>query len=61
MDFFNKYKYPIIGGIIGCIAALLIFILGFWKMLLLFVFSILGSLIGYYLKITGIIDHINKK
>ena len=37
MDYLERYRYPIIGGIIGGIAAIAIFTIGFWKMVLLLI------------------------
>lgn len=61
MDLFERYRYPIIGGIIGCIIAVCIFTIGFWKMILLFLLIGLGIFVGLYLQRTGIIEQLLKK
>ena len=58
MDYLEKYRYPIIGGIVGGIAAIAIFTIGFWKMILLFILITLGTIIGLFLQKTGIIDQL---
>ncbi|MGT2665961.1 DUF2273 domain-containing protein [Streptococcus rifensis] len=48
MEFLNRYKYPIVGGLIGLILVSLIMTLGFWKTILLIlavgIFAYLGAL-----------------
>lgn len=61
MDYLEKYRYPIIGGIVGGIAAIAIFTIGFWKMILLFILITLGTIIGLFLQKTGIIDQLRNR
>ncbi|MFK4901016.1 DUF2273 domain-containing protein [Lactococcus garvieae] len=61
MDYLEKYRYPIIGGIVGGIAAIAIFTIGFWKMILLFILITLGTIIGLFLQKTGIIDQLKNR
>jgi len=62
MDYFEKNRYPIIGGIVGVLIAVCIFTIGFWKMILVLFLIGLGIYIGLFLKRTGIIDlFINRK
>ena len=56
MDYLEKNRYPIIGGIVGALIALCIFTIGFWKMILVLFLIGLGIYIGLFLKRTGIID-----
>ena len=55
MDYLERYRYPIIGGIIGGIAAIAIFTIGFWKMVLLLILIGFGVIAGLFLQKTGII------
>ena len=62
MDYFEKNRYPIIGGIVGVLIAVCIFTIGFWKMILVLFLIGLGIYIGLFLKKLGIIDQfINRK
>lgn len=61
MDYLEKYRYPIIGGIVGGIAAIAIFTIGFWKMILLFILITLGTIIGLFLQKTGIIEQLKNR
>ncbi|EFR44655.1 DUF2273 domain-containing protein [Streptococcus pseudoporcinus] len=56
MEFFEKYKYPIIGGIIGLILAILLMTFGLFKTLLALIFIVLGVYGGLFAKRTGIFD-----
>ncbi|HES2758837.1 TPA: DUF2273 domain-containing protein [Streptococcus pyogenes] len=62
MEFYEKFKYPIIGGLVGLIIAILLMAFGLFKTLLAIIFIILGIYGGLYAKKTGIIDHfLNRK
>ncbi|HHJ7161600.1 TPA: DUF2273 domain-containing protein [Streptococcus pyogenes] len=62
MEFYEKFKYPIIGGLVGLIIAILLMAFGLFKMLLAIIFIILGIYGGLYAKKTGIIDQfLNRK
>ncbi|VTS15058.1 DUF2273 domain-containing protein [Streptococcus pseudoporcinus] len=56
MEFFEKYKYPIIGGVIGLILAILLMTFGLFKTLLALIFIVLGVYGGLFAKRTGIFD-----
>ncbi|HEP1907007.1 TPA: DUF2273 domain-containing protein [Streptococcus pyogenes] len=62
MEFYEKFKYPIIGGLVGLIVAILLMAFGLFKTLLAIIFIILGIYGGLYAKKTGIIDQfLNRK
>ncbi|WP_285123754.1 DUF2273 domain-containing protein [Lactococcus petauri] len=61
MDYLERYRYPIIGGIIGGIAAVAIFTIGFWKMILLLILISLGAMVGLFLQKTGIIEQLKNR
>ncbi|HER2958735.1 DUF2273 domain-containing protein [Streptococcus pyogenes] len=62
MEFYEKFKYPIIGGLVGLILAVLLMAFGLFKTLLAIIFIILGIYGGLYAKKTGIIDQfLNRK
>ncbi|EIQ81838.1 UNVERIFIED_CONTAM: DUF2273 domain-containing protein [Streptococcus canis] len=62
MEFYEKFKYPIIGGLVGLIIAILLMSFGLFKTLLAIIFILLGIYGGLYAKKTGIIDQfINRK
>lgn len=62
MEFYEKFKYPIIGGLVGLIIAILLMAFGLFKTLLAIIFIILGIYGGLYAKKTGIINQfLNRK
>lgn len=61
MDYIERYRYPIIGGIIGGIVAFAIFTIGFWKMVLLLLLVFIGVIVGLFLQRTGIIEQLMKR
>ncbi|MGT2843816.1 DUF2273 domain-containing protein [Streptococcus hongkongensis] len=62
MVFFEKYKYPIIGGILGLVLAILLMTFGFFKTLIAIIFIALGVYGGLFVKRTGILDnYINRR
>ncbi|ABF34153.1 Small integral membrane protein [Streptococcus pyogenes MGAS10270] len=62
MEFYEKFKYPIIGGLVGLIIAILLMAFGLFKTLLAIIFIILRIYGGLYAKKTGIIDQfLNRK
>ncbi|VGU95698.1 small integral membrane protein [Streptococcus pyogenes] len=62
MEFYEKFKYPIIGGLVGLIIAILLMAFGLFKTLLAIIFIILGIYGGLCAKKTGIIDQfLNRK
>ncbi|MBO0468680.1 DUF2273 domain-containing protein [Enterococcus plantarum] len=46
----------LIGGVVGLLFALFFITIGFFKTLLLFVFTFIGSYGGYYVKKSGLLD-----
>ncbi|MDU2264576.1 MAG: DUF2273 domain-containing protein [Enterococcus faecalis] len=44
-----EYKYPIIGGLIGLVFAILFFTVGFFKTILVLIMIGLGMVIGNYM------------
>lgn len=56
MEFYERFKYPIIGGLVGLIIAILLMSFGLFKTLLAIIFILLGVYGGLYAKKTGIID-----
>jgi uncharacterized membrane protein len=61
MEEFEKYRYPIIGGVIGGLVAIAFFTLGFWKTILLLIFIIIGIFVALYLQRTGFIEQFKKR
>lgn len=57
MAFFEKYKYPIIGGVLGLVLAVLLMSFGFFKTLIAIIFIVLGIYGGLFAKRTGILDN----
>ncbi|MGL6299429.1 DUF2273 domain-containing protein [Streptococcus iniae] len=58
MAFYEKYKYPILGGLLGLVLAILLMSFGFFKTLLAIIFIVLGVYGGLCAKKTGIIESI---
>lgn len=56
MEFYERFKYPVIGGLVGLIIAILLMSFGLFKTLLAIIFILLGVYGGLYAKKTGIID-----
>lgn len=62
MAYFEKYKYPIIGGVVGLVLAILLMSFGFLKTLIAIIFIVLGIYAGLFVKSTGLIDNfINRR
>ncbi|AMV60210.1 Small integral membrane protein [Pediococcus damnosus] len=60
--FIDKYKLPIIGGVIGLILAILLVTIGFFQTLLLVVLVILGAAVGMYVDRTKLLErYLNNK
>lgn len=49
-DLWKTYRYPISGGLVGLVMAVLFITIGFWKTLLIFSFVALGAGLASYLK-----------
>lgn len=47
MAFYEKYKYPILGGLLGLVLAILLMSFGFFKTLLAIIFIVLGVYGGF--------------
>ncbi|EHJ56755.1 hypothetical protein HMPREF9318_00533 [Streptococcus urinalis FB127-CNA-2] len=58
MEFFERFKYPILGGVAGLILAIMFVSFGFWKTILVLIFIGLGSYLGLYAQRTGILDNL---
>ncbi|MGT2887272.1 DUF2273 domain-containing protein [Streptococcus didelphis] len=56
MEFYEKYKYPIVGGLVGLVLAVLLMSFGFFRTLLALIFIVLGVYGGLFVKRTGILD-----
>ena len=50
MEWFKKYQYPIIAGLVGVILACFILSFGFFKTLFVLICGGLGAFAGYYVK-----------
>ncbi|KZK38401.1 DUF2273 domain-containing protein [Lactococcus taiwanensis] len=61
MEELEKYRYPIIGGIIGGVVAIAFFTLGFWKTILLLIFIVIGIFVALYLQRTGLIEQFKNR
>lgn len=61
MEKLEKYRYPIIGGIIGGVVAIAFFTLGFWKTILLLIFIVIGIFVALYLQRTGLIEQFKNR
>ncbi|MGT2910238.1 DUF2273 domain-containing protein [Streptococcus cameli] len=56
MHLFETYKYPIVGGVLGLILAILLILFGFFKTILALLLVTLGILGGLYCQRTGLLD-----
>ncbi|MBV7391463.1 MULTISPECIES: DUF2273 domain-containing protein [Enterococcus] len=59
-NFLKRYKYPLIFGGIGLILAILFITVGFLKTILLVIFTLIGSYLGYYLQSIGFFDQFKR-
>ena len=50
MEWFKKYQYPILAGLVGVILACFILSFGFFKTLFILICGALGAFAGYYVK-----------
>ena len=50
MEWFKKYQYPIIAGLVDVILACFILSFGFFKTLFVLICGGLGAFAGYYVK-----------
>ncbi|MEY8463541.1 DUF2273 domain-containing protein [Streptococcus merionis] len=58
MSFFERYKYSLVGGLVGLILVLFIMTLGFWKTILIFVVVGLCAYLGTLFEDSGILEAI---
>lgn len=49
-NYWQKYKWPIIGGGLGLLIAILILTLGFFKTLIILLFMLIGIGLAWYLQ-----------
>lgn len=54
-------QYPIWGGIVGFVFALVLLTFGFLKTLVLLLFVALGGLAGWYVQETGLLDFLLRR
>lgn len=59
-EFFQQYKYAILGGGVGLVLAILLLTIGFFKTILVIVCVVLGVYIGLYLNSIGFFDRFKK-
>ena len=59
-EFIKAYFWPLIGGIIGLLLAVLIITFGFFKTLFVLIFVAIGITAGYYIQKTGILKDVFK-
>ncbi|MFS9256512.1 hypothetical protein HMPREF2619_00550 [Streptococcus sp. HMSC074B11] len=50
MEWFKKYQYPILSGVVGIILACFILSFGFFKTLFVLICGALGIWLGYYVQ-----------
>lgn len=55
-ELLQRYRYGIIGGIIGLVLAILLLTIGFAKTLLVVACTLLGAFIGLYLNEIGFFE-----
>lgn len=48
MELFEKYKYPIWGGLVGLLLAILLLSFGFFKTILVLILVAIGAYAGIY-------------
>ncbi|MFD1410298.1 DUF2273 domain-containing protein [Lapidilactobacillus gannanensis] len=58
--FWQRFMFPMIGGILGIILAVLFISLGFFKTLLVIILAIVGMIIGFYLQQSDIFQQLLK-
>ena len=59
-ELIKTYFWPLIGGIMGLLLAVLIIAFGFFKTLFVLIFMAIGITAGYYIKKTGILTNVFK-
>jgi uncharacterized membrane protein len=59
-ELLKTWRWPIIGGLVGLIFAVLIISIGFFKTLMILIFVILSIMLGYYFKKTDILSNLFK-
>lgn len=61
MELLDKYKYQLVGALLGLILVSLMMTIGFFKTLLLIVVVVLGAYIGSLFKDSGILENLINK
>ncbi|WP_057828334.1 DUF2273 domain-containing protein [Liquorilactobacillus cacaonum] len=59
-ELIKTYFWPIIGGLIGLLLAVLVITIGFFKTLVILIFIVLGITVGYYIQKSGILSNLFK-
>ena len=59
-ELIKAYFWPLIGGIMGLLLAVLIITFGFLKTLFVLIFMVIGITAGYYIQKTGILTNVFK-
>ena len=59
-ELIKDYFWPLIGGIVGLLLAVLFITFGFLKMLFVLIFMAIGITTGYYIQKTGILTNVFK-
>ena len=59
-ELIKDYFWPLIGGIVGLLLAVLFITFGFFKMLFVLIFMAIGITAGYYIQKTGILKNVFK-
>ncbi|MCC7667695.1 DUF2273 domain-containing protein [Liquorilactobacillus satsumensis] len=59
-ELIKAYRWPIIGGLVGLLLAVLIITIGFLKTLVILIFVALGIAVGYYIEKTGVLSKLFK-
>ncbi|MFD0845132.1 DUF2273 domain-containing protein [Streptococcus saliviloxodontae] len=61
MTLLKKYRYPIVGGLLGLIFAVLLVTYGLFKTILILVFIALGIYLAIFIERRDILDNLFKK
>lgn len=57
-DLISKYRWPLLFALAGLLIAILLMTVGFFKTLLILLFTCLGAVIGYYVEQTGLLENV---
>lgn len=61
MELFEKYKYPIWGGLVGLLLAILLLSFGFFKTILVLILVVIGAYAGIYCQQNDLVKKYFKK